>query len=424
MKSQTSTPTVKAQLGRIISAVPSQDIFMLALMAAAVVNELITILTGNGMFILLYGLVGLASVAAVLLTLKRTEHHPELHDWCFLAMLGWSVISTVFAVDIHTSFFGTDTRNDGLYSYMIYAAIYVLARQVSNKERSDATSPKTRLKLVRGFTIMVTAMSLLTLTQVIWGVPAIPRIKALYAATLNNINHFAYLLCMAVTASAGLVYVENRLGLKILWLCLSGYNMWALIVNGTMGSYLAALFGILCLTVMMLVRDRNKWREAIAVAVVLLAVNLLSNMQDGTITSNFEISFQGIEMADDGIEISDSAGTSRIGLWRQAVKYIAERPVFGFGPEGLHERYYADGFSNDRPHNEYLQHAVFLGIPAALMYLAGLVSLLVCRLKKFRQLNLLTVTLGAVVATYCASALFGNTMYYTVVYYFLLLGLC
>lgn len=392
---------------------------LLAMMAAAVINAVIMCCGLQSVFVILFGLVGcLALLAVVLYVVKDIRAHRtslKLWDIALLIMLLWATVSAVCSPVRQVALLGTLYRNDGLYSYVVYAALYILARRLESNEH--------RRLIVRGYVLTISLISLMSVSQVIWGVPAQSMHIALYAGSLANINHYAYLLCMAVAAAAGLVFIEKRFTHKLIALFLMGFNMWALLVNTTMGSFLAALLGAVFLTVVMLVRDKHLWREAAAVIVMLLSVNLTMELTTGCISDNFLASFTGIDISEGGIEIEDSAGSSRIGLWRQAVQYIGERPILGFGPEGLHERYYADGFNNDRPHNEYLQHAVFLGIPGAVCYLTALISLFTFNIRRTRKLELLQLGIGSVIFTYCASAFFGNTMYYSVIYYFMMLGL-
>lgn len=78
---------------------------------------------------------------------------------------------------------------------------------------------------------------------------------------------------------------------------------------------------------------------------------------------------------------------------------------------------------SDRPHNEYLQYAVYFGIPGVLMYLTALVSLFVRCVRDVKRLSSACLVLGCMVFSYCASAFVGNSMYYTTVYFVMILAL-
>ncbi|NLV49334.1 MAG: hypothetical protein GXY20_01415, partial [Clostridiales bacterium] len=54
--------------------------------------------------------------------------------WIFLlAMLFWSVLSTVFSTNPGVSFFGDSYRKDGLVSYFAYAGIFAAAIKLRNR---------------------------------------------------------------------------------------------------------------------------------------------------------------------------------------------------------------------------------------------------------------------------------------------------
>ena len=59
------------------------------------------------------------------------------HPWnvALLAMLLWSLFATLFADDKMLAFYGTSYRNDGFFTYCIYATIYCCTQVTSMKKR-------------------------------------------------------------------------------------------------------------------------------------------------------------------------------------------------------------------------------------------------------------------------------------------------
>lgn len=342
----------------------------------------------------------------------------HLWDAAFVIMLIWSVISALLAEDSSYAIKGTSYRHDGLYTYLVYASMYICAKAVKSK--------KLRVRMLRGMGITVTLLSLMSIPQTSfelikkWGKIGENIWKyGTFSSIFYNTNHFGYVLVIGILALAGLVIIEKKLLLKIIWLVMFGFNMWALIINDTFGSYIAVMLGILFLSVIMLISDKERFKSVVAVLTIFIAVSVGMDAYNHSLSANFGLAYK--ESSE--VTTNDGAGSGRIGLWKQAVIYIKEKPVFGFGPEGLAERYYEDGFFNDRPHNEYLQHAVFLGIPALVFYLTALISIFVCCIKRIRKLSPSMLVAGGIVFAYCVSAFFGNTMYYTTPYYFIFLGM-
>ena len=93
------------------------------------------------------------------------------------------------------------------------------------------------------------------------------------------------------------------------------------------------------------------------------------------------------------------------------------------GPENLESKYAAVGINQDRPHNLLIQLATTSGIPGLMLYTFA-VGLIIYR--SFKNLNIKDnihiISLFSVIA-YLISSMFGNSMYYTSPYYFILLGL-
>jgi O-antigen ligase len=342
----------------------------------------------------------------------------NIWDLALLAMLIWSVISTFLADDLDIAMHGTWYRRDGLYTYLVYAGMYVSAKAIS--------SDTLKMWVYRIISIVATGLSFMTLFQCsdklmkLLGAHAEALdIYTLYAATYYNTNHYAYFLTLAILAMAGLVIVEKKLINKIIFACMYVFNIWALIINDTFGSYLGVMIGIIFLGILFIIKSKKNIYSVLVVIILFAGMSLCMNIHSNSLQSNLN---EAYENNSNGL-LDDSNGNGRIGLWKQAVKFIKEKPVFGYGPDGLWEAYFEAGFLNDRPHNEYLQHMVFLGIPGGSFYLIALVSIFVYCIRRIKKLDKCILVSGGIVCAYCISAFFGNTMYYTTPYFFIFLGM-
>jgi len=115
-------------------------------------------------------------------------------------------------------------------------------------------------------------------------------------------------------------------------------------------------------------------------------------------------------------------GHGRMGLWRQGLKMIPRRPIFGYGPEMLDEELSKDMWI-DRPDNEFIQYAVFLGIPGLAFYLLALISMFIKQWLQMKKLDVTTIVSAGCVVAYLVSSMFGNSMFYTTPYLFMFLAL-
>lgn len=131
--------------------------------------------------------------------------------------------------------------------------------------------------------------------------------------------------------------------------------------------------------------------------------------------------------------IQDKFGSGRIEIWKNVWQKIKERPLFGGGPDTLGQRgltvfRYFDGklgrwrFGTvNAAHNEYLNIFVNQGVFALLSYL-GLLAVSVRRWIKQRDDDLCAIA-GAGALLYGVNALFGISMCYTTLYFWILLAL-
>lgn len=337
----------------------------------------------------------------------------------FLALLlMWSTIAAFLAEDRYLAMNGTSYRFDGLMTYFVYASMYVSAKAVQNE--------KLRIWILRGLGTMATLLSMFTLLQI--NMKLLLKMGKIgeniyrygvYSSIFYNTNHFGYYLTVAIMALVALVLIEKKMLNKLLFLCMFGFNVWALLINNTFGCYLAVMFGIIFVGIVVTIKNKNNIKPIIALVVLFVVMSLMVNNYNHELQNNFGITYGQVSTD----ITNDAAGSGRMALWKQAVKYIGDKPVFGYGPEGLFMHYFNDGYLNDRPHNEYLQYAAFTGIPGLIFYMSGLAAMFIYCIKRLKKLKLITLTVGGIVFAYCVSAFFGNTMYYTASYYFIVLGM-
>ena len=340
--------------------------------------------------------------------------------FCFLTiLLFWAILSTAFALDRQRSFFGGDYHHDGLVSYFFYASVFLCAGMISTERR--------RRFLLWAFCGVMTWLSVLMLLQETGIYFLRYCFPANHAVVFNNSNHFAYLLCMGVVASAGLFMFdkgEKRAGkpLSLVCFCLL---LAALLYNSTFGAYLGALFGLAAACVFRLRRrDKAGWLAFLpALLFVLLSVlNAAGVLSSGrTILSDFARLFPDLSKLMEGDPKGDRAGSGRGILWKQTIQRILARPVFGFGPEGFQGDYAL--YKGLTTHNEYLQMAGYLGVPALVMYLSALLSLAIRQWKRIKELDPLILAASGAAVAYLVSAFFGNPVFNTLPYFWLFLGL-
>ena len=104
------------------------------------------------------------------------------------------------------------------------------------------------------------------------------------------------------------------------------------------------------------------------------------------------------------------------------MKIFLERPILGYGADNLESEYKKYDIEQDRPHNLIIQLATTSGLPGCILYMIAIGLILVRTFKRLNDSNCIyTIVFFAVIA-YLISAMFGNSMYYTSPYFFILLG--
>ena len=122
-------------------------------------------------------------------------------------------------------------------------------------------------------------------------------------------------------------------------------------------------------------------------------------------------------------------GTNRLGLWQYGIELMSRKPLLGYGVNGA-AKLFATSVSglrepSSRVHNEYLQIGIDCGIPAMIIHLTALVTV-VCYFfagMKKKTLTPIQRILFIMFAAYAISALSGICAYYTACYFYLILAL-
>lgn len=344
---------------------------------------------------------------------------------CIALFMVWMLISTACAGFTRDALLGNADRNEGLVGRFLYVCIMLCALMITDRRK--------KYKIFNVFAVASTLLCLPGFAQIITGFGEAINMGAdhilvtaderLYSVFMH-FNHYGYYLTMAVMCLAGLIVYDCRISHRICHWIMFFINVYTLLLNNTMGGILAVTLTCLFMAVIIWIKDRAKGiRMAMIAGAFLICQFTLPTGQEplykqyGRLFADMGVIASGDE------EHMDEVGTGRGRLWSEALTYISAHPIVGGGEECMVSHYAQLGMVQDRPANEYLQYAAFFGIPGALFYVAALIMLLVNRIKKLKHLGTAVMIAAGCVMGYAISAFFGNTMYYTTVYFFVFLGL-
>ena len=333
-----------------------------------------------------------------------------------LCMLAWAFLSCLCSPNIKTAFLGNLFRFEGFESYLFYTAVMGCVLLIKSSERKRSL-----------YILLIIVADFLAIgqfgTEHKWEffcqIYQQPRSTVFY-----QFNHYGYLLNITIVTLAGLITYDHRPRYRLFYVASIILQIYTLIVNDTFGAYLGALIGLLGVCILFWIKKKRWDWFAIMPLLILVILSVISALgyipssADYNIGENFLILFGDVDKVAHHSESMGSAGTGRMGLWMAAFDAIKERPLLGYGPDSDVIAF----TGTDRPHNEFIQHALFLGIPALIMYIAALVTLFLHQIKHLRKLNYTVLIAAGVVIGYLAGSMTGNTMFYTTYYFFMMLG--
>ncbi len=328
-------------------------------------------------------------------------------------LLLWSLVSALLSDNLHLSMQGSVYRREGWLTYLFYAGIFCLGYLLREPKHQQVV-----LDILIGSGLVLVLLDLISSDSIyaFWGLE--PRKLVFF-----NINHAGYFLCLIILLCAGRFVQTERLALKLIryiaFIALSA----ALILNTSLGPYLAVCFGLLLFLALLVSGYKDRWKSISLLLVGFIVLSVVINLFLPRLGLDLRMLSGDLMNIFQNNELAATAGSKRWLLWTCALAFIIEKPIFGFGPDNLGDRYGLSGIDIDRPHNEPLQIASSLGLPALILYLGALGYLAFRVIRHIRTQNLLTLVLFISAAGYFVSSLFGNSMFYTTPFFMLVLGM-
>lgn len=361
------------------------------------------------------GVVTFLVASVYILNYLHTEKKIYFKDKkCFLFLLlflAWAIICTLASGIPSSEWYGTSYRNEGLFSYMVYASIFVCSREII--KQGSLKRFVCFFSLIGNFTAI---LIILQYFKIPWIVEYFPYLKC---GTFYQINHTGYYLTMTIISLLGLYIYTTNTKEQVIYLMSFTIQFFSLVVNDTFGCYLAVWFGTIAVYVIYHFIGKPFQKKNLFPIVIML---ILSIILSDTVLLNISTLFTDVDNIVEKNDNMMSAGTGRMTLWLDTIDKIKHSPIFGYGPEGLYFKF-GDTIMTDRPHNEYLQYAAFFGIPGLILYISSLFCLAKKRLLKLKELDTTTIIAIGVIIAYLFSALFGNTMFYTSPFFFTFFGI-
>ena len=335
----------------------------------------------------------------------------------FLFFLLLCVLIIVSSLINHTDrimILGFTVRGEGILLIICYFLIYYRCGSIIR-------NVKIKYAIILFFLLTSIVIGILSLIDYYTGNVKI-LVNGDFAGLFHHKNFYAYYLTIAIMLSAALFALEKNKAARAFALFSLCLNSVVLAFNDSFGGFLACLVAFVFLVVAASIKKGRFSFAALATLLVFLTICFAVGLKYESFFSELIKLGGDVEKIATNAEDADSAGTARWGLWRATWGYIKERPFIGYGIEGTVERLAADT-GQEKVHNEYLDYAVEYGIPAALLYIGGLISIFIKALIRRKSVD--NATLVCLVASfgYIGSAFFGNRMIFILPFFFIFLGL-
>lgn len=352
-----------------------------------------------------------------------------VRDYFFGAFLVCILISTCINGLNRDAAFGIPYRYIGIFNMFAFFIFYM-------KISGYIERVSFRYTVLTSYLVVADAVALSAIyEQYLGDIPAYQGKFGLSTIFINS-NHYGYFLAMAIMIGIGYYMYEGQK--KSTFGAISAIiNLFVLAINNTLGAILSVWFCTFVTVIMVLVSEmksenlmfktsEKKGLTSTAKRAITLAIfGILAVVTATAISSSVRSSISELFLDIGSIIMGTSTGaegSGRWNLWRTVTQYIAEKPLFGFGCEGITMRLAEEAGISDA-HCELLTYAAYYGIPGAILYLAGVIAAAV-RYFKNRQ-NLPSYCriafLGA--ASYFISSLVGVPIFNTAPFFFIFMGM-
>jgi putative inorganic carbon (HCO3(-)) transporter len=330
-------------------------------------------------------------------TIRRTPL-----DVAWLLFLVSGLVSSLLSVNSNLSFVGAYLRYDGWWTLATYAALFWLACQLMTDERRVTTV--VRMVLAAGAAVAAIALIQVGIadgqtpdTETAFSFGGLMRPDGLFA----NPNSLAMFLAMLLPLALASRTSSTSRRIKVIGAALALILIAALVMTFSRSGWLGALVGI----AIVMSSARSPRRTVLfAGGAVALSALLLAALSSGGWGPALAITERLASLLSPG---AGSSGT-RLAIWIDTLRLIAERPLFGFGPDTFALVYphfqtgnWTPGGLIDKAHAEVLQIAATQGVIGVALYLAMLA--IVVRAFARRQRSKQGLALFAAVAAYQAA---------------------
>ena len=309
--------------------------------------------------------------------LKKPYFSIELIIILFLSLIG---ISALFSVNQYASIYGRIGRNEGLLAFLCYGSVLLFSYRLITIEKMK--------KIIPGMAIVSITVSVYGILQHYF-LDFLPRTPMYYNevrsyAFFDNPNFFgSYLVLVFMLTISGYLTAKSK-SRSCLYLTIISLAFIALIFSGTRSGWVGVFCGMMFVSFFVIRKRKYLWKKWATLLVMLsLLVVMINIAEKGSLYDRigtlFSDSYKIVTDKSTGAE-----GSHRLFIWKKSLPLVPEYFWVGSGPDTFdyvfpNDQEKKNVFGDmivDKAHNEYLQMAITLGVPALLTYLYLLLVIL------------------------------------------------
>ncbi|AGK55419.1 O-antigen polymerase [Bacillus sp. 1NLA3E] len=288
----------------------------------------------------------------------------------FLCLVG---ISTIFSVNPVVSVYGKLNRYEGLLAFTSYCSVLLFSYRLINEQKLK--------KVMSEMAIVSVIVSIYGILQHYF-LDFLPRTPMYYNevrsyAFFDNPNFFGSYLVLVIMLTISVYLNAQKKSRSSFYLITISLAFIALLFSGTRSGWVGVFCGIIFVSFFVIMKRKYLWKKWATLLITLtLLVVLINIAEKGSLYNRvgtlFSDSYRIVTDKSTGEE-----GSFRLFIWKKSLPLVPKYFWVGSGPDTFAYVFPNDqekkGFFGDmivdKAHNEYLQMAITLGVPALLTYL-------------------------------------------------------
>ncbi|MGJ7920059.1 O-antigen ligase family protein [Neobacillus sp. LXY-4] len=302
--------------------------------------------------------------------LKKPYFSIELIVFVFLCLVGFS---TIFSVNQYASIYGRLGRHEGLLTFLCYGSILLFSYRLMTIKQIE--------KIIPGMAIVSIFVSTYGILQHYF-LDFLPRTPLYYNeirsySFFDNPNFFGSYLVLVIMLTISIYLTAKTRILSAFYLTTIGLAFVSLIFSGTRSGWVGVFCGLIFVSFIVILKRKYLWKKWIVLLMTLFLLMVAINFAE-----KGALNERAMTLFSDSYRIATQTSTGREGsfrlfIWKKSLPLVSENFWLGSGPDTFDQVFPNDEEKKqvfgdiivDKAHNEYLQMAITLGVPALLVYL-------------------------------------------------------